>query len=202
MKNLVAGVLLVGSFSIAAVGCGGSDGNNNIVGTWNMTEVCADKSVFMEAFVGGLMGECPAANVGAVTFTPSGSMVFNADNSYSINLGISGSIVINIPTSCIQGATCADLGAALAASFADDPTVQSASCSGSSTCACTVVMVPDQSSEAGTYSVSGSTLLTTPTGATVADSMEYCVKGKTVTFPAPPMTAMDSGIVALVAVKP
>ena len=206
---------MVGSFSMLAFGCDGDDGNDNIVGgpactvaacggnivgNWNMTEICADKSVFMEAFLGGLMGQCPGANVGAVTFTPSGSLAFNADSTYSVNFTISGTVVMNIPSSCLQGATCADLGAALAGEFAGDPTVQSASCSGSGTCACPIVLTPDQTSEAGTYTVSGSTLLTTPTGGT-AESLEYCVKGTTATFPAPPMTRMDSGLVAFVATK-
>src|SRR5439155_26743599 len=121
MKNLVAGVLLVGSVSIASVGCGGSDGNNNIVGgpactvaacggdivgTWHMNAVCADKSVFMDAFAGGLMGACPAASVASVNFTPSGDLVFNADLTYTTNHGISGSVVFSLPTSCFQGATC------------------------------------------------------------------------------------------------
>ena len=215
MKNLAVVARLVPVF-LLPLACGSSSGGNNIVGgpsctvatcggdivgTWNPSEVCADKSVFMTAFLGGLMGQCPGANVGAVNFAPTGSMVFNADMSYSITLSIAGSISVNIPGSCLNGATCTDLGAQLQSAFAGDPSIQSVSCTGSGTCACPIVMAPEQTYETGTYTVSGSTLMTTPTGSTTADSQQYCVKGTTVTFPEPAMTQMQSGLVALVAQK-
>ena len=215
MKNLAVAVLLVPVF-VLPVACGGHSSNNNIVGgpsctvapcggdivgTWNPSEVCADKSVFMTAFLSGLMGQCPGANVGSVNFAPTGSMVFGADMSYSITLSIAGSISVNVPSSCLGGQTCADLAAQLQSAFAGDPTIQSVSCTGSTTCACPIVMSPDQTYETGTYTVSGSTLLTTPTGSTTADSQQYCVKGTTVTFPEPAMAQMQSGLVAIVAQK-
>jgi hypothetical protein len=212
MKNL-RGVIGVFAVCLVSLACGSSSGGNNvvggpsctvgacggdIVGSWTATEVCVDKSVLMQAFVSGLMGRCSGANLGSVTYTPSGSLVFNADMTYATTLGITGSLVVNVPGSCFQnGATCAGL----AAAFDGDPTIQSATCSGSSACACTLVTAPTQMSESGTYTLSGSTLLTTPTGATAADSQDYCVKGTTATFPDTAMSRMTSGLVALVAQK-
>src|ERR1044071_5852913 len=72
---------IVGGPACTVAACGG-----DITGTWTPTETCADKSVFMQAFVGGLMGQCPGANVGSVSFPTSGSMAFNPDMTYTISL--------------------------------------------------------------------------------------------------------------------
>ena len=53
--------------------------------------------------------------------------------------------------------------------------------------------------ETGTYTVSGSSLLTTSNGTT--DSLDYCVKGSSVVFREPAMAGMPSEISAIVAQK-
>jgi hypothetical protein len=57
-----------------------------------------------------------------------------------------------------------------------DPTLTSATCATSgSACVCQLSTVQD-ATEAGTYTTSGTTLSTTPTGGT-ASTGSYCVKG-------------------------
>jgi len=211
MKNLLLACVLI-SFSAVAAGCGGDSGGNNIVGgpacgvepcggditgTWNATEMCVDKSVLMAAFVEGTMGACPGARLTTVNYPLSGTLTFNTDSTYAISLTLTASISISVPSSCINGASCADL----TGNFTSDPNVQSATCTGTSTCTCTIMQMPDSTSESGTYSISGTNLLTTATGATTTDTIGYCAKGTTLTFREPGMVSTASGLVAIVATK-
>ena len=114
-------------------------------------------------------------------------------------------VVVAVPAAAVAGiravagAETAD--ADLAASFASEPSSQSATCTGTSTCNCTIIEAPDTLSESGTYSTSGNSLLTTPTGSVSPDTVDYCVKGSTLTFREPVMEAMQSGFMAFVAMK-
>ena len=212
MKKYGVASLLLSAFSLTSLACGPDSGNKNIVGgpscteapcggniagTWNATGLCVDKSVLMAAFSEGLMGQCPQAALGDVNFVPTGSFVFNTDGSYQIALTLNGTLGVNVPVSCLNGGTCADL----AASFASGSSAQSATCTGTSTCNCTIIEAPDTLSESGTYSTSGNSLLTTPTGSVSPDTVDYCVKGSTLTFREPVMEAMQSGFMAFVAMK-
>jgi len=210
MKNLLLACALI-SLSAVAAGCGGDSGGSNtvggpacgvapcggdIVGTWNASDICMSRSILMAAFVEGLMGSCPSASLGNVDPGPSGTFVFNSDLTYSINLTMSLSVGVNFPGACLPtGATCADLSAAIQQEVAGDPTVQSAACTGASTCVCTLVQTPVQATESGTYTVSGSSLFTTSTTQTAPDELFYCVKDGTVTLkdatpdPTNPITA-------------
>jgi hypothetical protein len=208
--GLLAGVV---SLSWLALACGGGDGNNNIiggpacgvgpcggdlVGTWNAATVCIDRGVLMDDFV---IEGCPEASVGAVNYTPSGTFLFNADLSYSISLTATGTFAFNYPLSCI-GVTCPQFNAAIQAAFLNDPPegIQSISCAGNDPCTCTFVTLPASSTETGTYSTSANTLVTTSTAGGV-DTLDYCVKGTTVTFRDPP-TSTPSEVVAFVAERP
>lgn len=210
MKNLLLACVLI-SFS-ATAGCGGDSGGSNIAGgpacsvdpcggditgTWNATEMCVDKSVLMAAFVEGTMGACPQAKLTTVSYPLTGSFTFNTDSTYALSLTLSASIGVSIPSSCINVATCADL----TGNFTSDPDVQSATCTGTSTCTCTITQMPDSSSETGTYSVSGTNLLTTATGSATTDTIGYCVKGTTLTFREPGTVSTASGLFAIVATK-
>jgi hypothetical protein len=215
MKNLTfASLTLVSSLSVLSLGCGSSSGNDviggagcgvgpcggDIVGTWNATGLCVDKSVLMSAFVSGLMDGCSGASLADTTsFTPSGTLTFNSDLSYDIALTLNGSVAINVPPSCFQGATCAQFGAALQDAVANDPSIQSVACTGN--CVCTFVEAPMQDAERGTYLVSGSSLLTTPASQTAPDTTAFCVKGTTSTFTQPAMARMETGVIAIVAQK-
>jgi hypothetical protein len=136
----------------------------------------------MSSFVAEFMDSCPGASVGDVDAAPTGGFVFNSDLTYNVNFTMTLSLGMNFPQSCFPaGTTCADLDAAFRQQVPSDPSIMSASCTGASNCACTVVEVPMQVAESGTYTVSGSSLVTTPTGQT-ADNQAYCVQGNTLTF--------------------
>jgi hypothetical protein len=147
----------------------------------------------MASFVEGLMGSCPAASLGNVDPAPAGSFVFNADLTYSIDFTMTLSAAVNFPGSCLSGATCADLDAAVRQQTS--PLIQSASCAGLTSCVCTFVETPVHITESGTYTASGSSLFTTSPGQTTPDELAYCVKDGAVTLrdpipdPTSPLTA-------------
>jgi hypothetical protein len=156
-----------------------------------------NKSTLMMAFVQDLMDSCPGASLADVDAGPTGAFVFNTDSTYTIDITMTISVGMNLPLSCFPtGTTCAAVDAAFRDGVSGDPSVQAASCAGTGPCVCTVTEVPMQLSEEGTYSVSGSTLLTTPTGQATPDSTAYCAKGPTLTFkdsmpdPTNPVTAI------------
>ena len=197
--------------ALVPAACGGSSGGNNtfggpacsvgpcggnITGTWNVSDVCLSKSILMMALTQEVMGVCPSATVGNSSAPTTGSLVFNTDSSYSIDLAETVSLGMNLPISCFPGATCADLNTQFMQQATGDPTVQSASCAGTNPCICTITSTPMQISEAGSYSVSGSTLTTSPTTGATPSSLSYCVKDQTLTFkdaspdPSNPVTAI------------
>lgn len=182
MTNLARFVGIV-AVSVAISGCGGGGGGGScgnascggdLTGTWGFTSACIDTNVLKQAFLSGSMGACTQASVSA-NLSPTGTISLNTDGTYALALTLGGTTTINIPTSCLNGATCADLDAALQAEISTEPSIQSISCTGTSTCACVEVPAPETSNETGTYTTSGSTLTTTPTGAS-PDMASYCVK--------------------------
>ena len=203
--------LLAPVLALLPVACGSSSGNNiiggpacnngacggDITGTWNVSSVCLSKSILMTTLTQELMGVCPSATVGDSSAPTTGSLMFNADLSYSIALSESVSLGMNLPISCFQGATCADLNTSFMQQVTGDPTIQSASCTGTNPCVCTITSVPMAITEAGTYTVSGTSITTTPTtGGTGVSTLSYCVKDTTLTFkdaspdPTNPVTAI------------
>jgi hypothetical protein len=111
---------------------------------------------------------------------------------YSTTTTSSGTATINFPASCLtqQGATitCAELGALLMQSG----TGATGSCTGTSSCSCTITLQNQTGMEMGTYTTTPAGLLTlTPTGGTVTQD-DYCVKGSTLTI-SPHSAADGSG---------
>jgi hypothetical protein len=85
----------------------------------------------------------------------------------------------NVPVSCLNGGTCADLSAGVEANVAADPQpgLTFVSCTGTTNCACTFDAAVSVMGETGTYVASGTTVTTTPTGAATADDpTDYCVQ--------------------------
>jgi hypothetical protein len=217
MKNHPS-VLLASALAslVCMVGCGGDGGSGasaacgvtpcggDIAGTWNFTDACIDAAAIAEAGRQSYLAQmptCTQVSVTGVQATPSGNIALDATNStYSVVLSVTVSMDVNIPVSCLNGGTCAQLNTQLQTT---NPGVFS--CTGTSTCVCRAVEV-SPSSESGTYT-SGTSLLTTPAGTTTADHLDYCVQGTTVTFREPTGDAgagssmMTSGLLALVAKK-
>src|SRR5262249_47243770 len=86
-----------------------------------------------------------------------------------------GAIQFQIPLACLEGSSCSDLDVAIGVLVDPSNGFVAAGCSGTSTCACTVTL-GGSSSEAGTYTTSGTTIETTTSDGMVSDT-PYCVSG-------------------------
>jgi hypothetical protein len=152
--------------------CGGS-----VVGSWKISSTCVTS-----AGVVGLMADfCPTGTV-TPSFQVSGNITYNTNATYSGTFTESGTVTLGLPPSCLtDGATtftCAQADAMFKAS-ADPMAVSSVTCSGSgASCSCKFVMVPQTSTESGTYTTAGTTLTqTASTAGATADDNPYCVQG-------------------------
>jgi hypothetical protein len=165
--------------------CGGGSGSCGktvpcggvVVGNWNINSECVNSEVLtMEAAV-----SCPGATATISGIHVSGTASFNADLTYTMTTTASASAQETLPPSCLTTngvtLTCAQLDQALQAAIAADPTsLQSAHCSGSSTCTCSFTIPAQMSTTAGTYATAGTSITLSPAGGMVS-SNEYCVKG-------------------------
>jgi hypothetical protein len=148
--------------------CGG-----DIVGDWTIVDACL--SFDAQSPLGDF---CASATVDAGGIDSSGMVSFRSDLTYSATITLSGTIALNIPTSCltIEGVTltCAQLDQAAKQALIDDPdpSIQSISCAGSSACVCTVRMTPETSMASGTYTTSGTLLIENG-----GSESNYCVQG-------------------------
>jgi hypothetical protein len=134
----------------------------------------------------------------------SGSLVFDADGSYSLALTHGGFLDINFPADCLAGVSCEDTTAGLQAQIDAGmfpmPNVTSISCSGSSNCVCRAA-VDVYRAEAGTFTVSGNGVTFAAAGGAIT-SKSYCVVGNALHILDTAMrtagqTDVDSDLVAL-----
>ena len=186
MKTILS---VLGASCLAAMmilsGCGGSGdsggtcGNTpacggDIVGAWKITSACLSPGAPTSA---ACQGTSDIANIQLT-----GTVTYNADMTYTANTTFSGSETVTLPLSCLTSsnnqATCDQLGEL----FMGDPSNQTATCSGTTTCSCKIVFSNATSMTMGTYSTTAAGIETdTPTGGTPSQS-DYCVKGKTLTL--------------------
>jgi hypothetical protein len=192
MKNILLASRL-GLFSaliLTLSSCGGGSGTcgntaacgGDIVGTWTISSTCVSVTA-MTAMMPG--GSCPGITVGSSSLDIKGSITYNADLTYSSSTTTTGSLVENIPASCLvsQGITltCTQLNQVFAAMGATSP-FQSFNCVGSSGCSCTVVLKNQASTATGTYSTTAAGALTLMNSASATPSVDdYCVNGSTLT---------------------
>ena len=161
--------------------CGG-----NIVGSWSVTNLCGADATGMQT---GILMNCPTSSATGMSGA-TGTLTFNGDSTYSAVLTSSGGGTDVFPKSCLNGATCAQIQQAIMS----DPTAQdfsSITCTDDGTnCNCTFVLTPKMSNEVGTYSISGSTVTTTPTSGGTPGASVYCVNGTELALsPADPAAA-------------
>jgi len=167
----------------STAGCGGDSGACGVqpcggdpVGNWHASSACADAAELNMAVLGGVMSFCSTATLSGYSVRPSGTFNIAADMTYALNLTLNLTVSINVPSSCLMGQSCALLSTALQAQVGTDG-VTAASCSGSSSCTCTVTGVQTEA-EMGTYTTAGTEMtLTDSTGST--DGGPYCVQGST-----------------------
>lgn len=145
-----------------------------MVGTWNFGSYCLDESFINDT----LTASCPAARFSNFNVTRTGSMVFTATDYATASIA-SVAFTYTFPQSCIvdPSLTCGAFGDSLAGT----PDYQSASCTGSTMCICQLVTTPSTTTESGTYTTSGGTLNTMPTGGTPG-TVSYCVQGDRLTL--------------------
>jgi len=144
--------------------CGG-----NVVGTWTISTLCGPGVMQTQAITGCTGG------TGTITISTTGSLVFGADLSYTVMTTTSGTAVEKLPKSCFAGTTCAQVQDALLMQGA----FSGGTCTDDGTnCNCNLTLAPMPNTETGTYTISGSTISTTPTTAGAAPgTSQFCVSG-------------------------
>jgi hypothetical protein len=176
--------VFVGALLLAAstASCGGGGGRcgvqpcgGDVVGNWQATSACADQGSLDAAFMGAI-ADCPNAALTNVRYTPSGTLMFGSSMTYTAAITMGVSFNMNLPASCLQGQTCADVNAAIQSIVGTDG-ISSATCSGSGSCTCAIVGTLDVENSAGTYATAGTTLTLTATSGGNGDSGPYCVQG-------------------------
>jgi hypothetical protein len=161
----------------SGVSCGGGDGGScsaappacggDIVGNWSVTSSCV-------RFMGPLDDpQCPTATVDA-TVHFSGTASYTATMTYTQSVTQSGTETILLPAACLS-ASCAQVDQALQASPPDGATSIHCVTAGSG-CSCTATLMPQSTTETGTYTLSGTGVNTTSSaGDTETD--QYCATG-------------------------
>ena len=149
--------------------CGGA-----VVGTWKAGQICIVDSSFLMSDATEI---CDTATVTITSLSEMGDITFNADLSYQATGSDMFNLKITVPSACIAaGETCADIDANIKAQMQQDPTITSAACAPSDTaCVCDETFVKD-SSDSGTYALSGTDITSTSSDGT-ASTDGYCVQG-------------------------
>jgi len=156
------------------VACGGSDGltdeevqeqienfvacGGDIEGTWNVGSFIATLDA------SGLCAEAEAS----VSGTASGTITFDSDMTYSLNVTQNVTLSVTLPASCFEGAeSCSDLDAEVDGTCTGDAAVS---------CDC-VVTQESEGTETGEWSTSEGLLTQTPDGEAEEEPSRYCVDG-------------------------
>ncbi|HEY4392762.1 MAG TPA: hypothetical protein VGP64_01815 [Polyangia bacterium] len=147
--------------------CGGP-----VDGVWNASSGCLNNAAFMLEVTKGLPAGCGLVAVSSSSDSAVGSLSFSqATLTYSSDVTETVNIQFTIPMTCINGQTCAQYGTSLA----QQGGATSATCVGTTTCACDFT-AQNVMNESGTFSTSGTTLTLTNTLGSQT-SGPYCVQG-------------------------
>jgi hypothetical protein len=177
MRNSSLAVCVVLVVSASFLSCGDDDAScpaftacgGDVVGTWSIKNTCVSGGGT------GLVEDCPGATTSVEGLKATGTITFNANMTTTENVAISGSMKMNLPASCLMGATCAQLDAVLKASLSEpDAPFSAVSCSGSSGCTCSVTFKGTAEMEMDTYRLSGNKIIDGD-----GEEQEYCVSGTT-----------------------
>ena len=137
-----------------------------MVGTWNVTQSCLTSTE-------DLSSVCAGASA-SIEFVVNGTSTFNADRTYTATSTGGGRTHYHYPSTCLpNGMTCVQFGQLLM----PVGTYSSIACAtdGAGVCNCDAVTSAMASTEIGTYSISGGTLMTVVEG--MASSVPYCISG-------------------------
>ncbi|WP_437814032.1 hypothetical protein [Sorangium sp. So ce1078] len=156
--------------------CGGDP-----TGSWTIEETCLDPSMFAD------LTESCDAEVDVSGLEMVGTAEFRADSTYATTSTIQGPMKIVYPPSCLtmEGVTltCAQLDMFMQQLLTEgDAPFASASCAAAAAgCACTLIMEETTTTGAGTWSVSGSSLMIEADGE-APEELPFCVEGSSLTM--------------------
>jgi hypothetical protein len=186
------GFVLIGAVSSMTLGCGGEAHRCGLVqpcggdpvGEWTFVDACTDQPSGNAALEAEFAQACPAVEGEGVSIAVSGALSLRADMTYAASLIVTASANIRFPLSCLGGLTCAALSEAFTEQVRMDPGAGLASftCTGTSSCLCTMVAAPMGAGNSGTYVTSASTFMTIPNDGSPTDPREYCVQGDRLHF--------------------
>jgi hypothetical protein len=155
--------------------CGGTI----LPGTYAITAFCGSADPVAYTLV------CQAATLTTTSVEASGTYVFSADGTYSNSVTVTPHGILAVPASCMTQPestvqTCTDLDKALLEHIGSGSTPATIICSGTTDCACTIVMT-ETISVGDAYSIQGDTLtLFSPSNSSQAAD-PYCVSGNQIT---------------------
>jgi hypothetical protein len=141
----------------APQGCGTVDPcGGDLTGTWKVLGGCLTPAEFDDTV-------CPQATFQLTTLSYAGTMTFNPDMTYTATDFIENRAEIDtIPTTCLGAPvqTCAEEDASLKSEVntLSGTGLSSASCTGSSTCTCSVAEADKVIGDSGSYSLQGNNL--------------------------------------------
>jgi hypothetical protein len=121
---------------------------------------------------------CPDAEVQPGRLAGSGTVTFNADQTYALSLTQTGTVKVNVPAACLmQGGitlTCDQVAQVLQANLGSTSEFKSVTCTGTKGCSC-VFGVSFTNDQSGTWAIADKTLTFNASGGTAADG--FCVQG-------------------------
>jgi hypothetical protein len=188
MSRIARLVICLALAGVSSLDCGGSSAGGScghvescggdVVGSWSIAQSCGVNDAFVVPEQAFFAGFCDPKNTGVV-FDP-GTTTWVGSWSFSSAMSFTRSILITEHQSfvCQDGEKCSDLESQIQAAQASSP-IQSGSCTAvGEGCRCTIVWSA-LTQEEGTYTSSGTKLLLTVAGASVATDFNYCVQGDT-----------------------
>jgi hypothetical protein len=148
--------------------CGG-----DIRGTWRIARSC-EKELLATFSCAGTVGDGSG-------LTETGTMTFNADNSYGTDTDLSGTLKVGYPAICLGAQSCADLAVNLKATLPAE--YESIRCAATldGGCNCSFALEFRDLSERGIYSTDGS-VLTQLRSNGVSLQLDYCAQGGSLTL--------------------
>ena len=180
MGKMAAAAVLVLAAATGACGGGHSPPPNclqlapcggDVVGTWTFIGTCTDIAAQSDS----LAEFCPGAAINAFGVSLTGTFAFNADSTYTASNWHELFVATEtIPLSCAGGATCAEGNGTETETMPGSTVTVTTTCTGTSTCTCRVNGMLELSSDAGTWTTSGTTL--TMTGGATSSNLSYCVE--------------------------
>jgi hypothetical protein len=167
------------------VGCGGSSAPPNcgieqpcggdVVGNWSFAGVCSN----VAASSAEVMAICPGASIGGSSISLTGSLIFNADGTYTAsNWHETFSLTETVPLSCAGGSTssCAENNGTTTETQNGVSATVTTTCTGTTVCTCRLSGNLSIASDAGSYTIAGTTL--DLLGPATSGTFPYCVEEK------------------------